>query len=79
MELGNGLVAACASFASGALITGLGWSALNIAMLPLLAIALLMLTLQNRPQPAYRLRRRYCPGETPNRRRKARPKLAASG
>ena len=52
MELGNGLVAACASFASGALIIGLGWSALNIAMLPLLAIALLMLTLQNRPQPA---------------------------
>lgn len=43
MELGNGLVAACASFASGALISNLGWSALNIAMLPLLAIGLLML------------------------------------
>lgn len=43
MELGNGLVAACTSFASGALISNLGWSALNIAMLPLLAIALLML------------------------------------
>ncbi|MBF7731439.1 MFS transporter [Pseudomonas sp. N040] len=43
MELGNGLVAACASFASGALISNLGWSALNIAMLPLLALALLML------------------------------------
>ena len=48
MELGNGLVAACASFASGALISNLGWSALNIAMLPLLAIALLMLPARKR-------------------------------
>ena len=43
MELGNGLVAAGAAFASGALISNLGWSALNIAMLPLLIIALLKL------------------------------------
>lgn len=43
MELGNGLVAASASFASGALVAGAGWSAVNIGMLPLLAIALLML------------------------------------
>ncbi|MEK1904817.1 MAG: MFS transporter [Pseudomonas sp.] len=43
MELGNGLVAASASFASGALVAGAGWSAVNIGMLPLVAIALLML------------------------------------
>jgi len=40
MELANGSVAACAAFASGALITGLGWFQVNLAMLPLLAIAL---------------------------------------
>ncbi len=43
MELGNSLVAACASFASGALITGIGWDAVNLGMLPLLALALFML------------------------------------
>lgn len=43
MELGNGLVAACASFTSGALISGIGWDAVNLGMLPLLAVALLML------------------------------------
>ena len=43
MELVNGSVAACASFASGALITGLGWYAINIGVVPLVAIALLML------------------------------------
>ncbi|WP_043307802.1 MFS transporter [Pseudomonas sp. ML96] len=43
MELGNGTVAACASFASGALISGLGWNPVNLAMLPLLALALLAL------------------------------------
>ncbi|MEK1943465.1 MAG: MFS transporter [Pseudomonas sp.] len=43
MELVNGSVAACASFASGALITGLGWSAINIGVLPLVGVALLML------------------------------------
>ncbi|MCO6057367.1 MFS transporter [Pseudomonas sp. MOB-449] len=43
MELGNSLVAACASLASGALISGIGWDAVNIGMLPPLAIALLML------------------------------------
>jgi MFS family permease len=46
MELGNGLVAACASFASGALISNLGWSALNMAMLPLLVLALLRLPMR---------------------------------
>ncbi|MDA8485343.1 MFS transporter [Pseudomonas resinovorans] len=43
MELGNGLVAAGASFTSGALISGIGWDAVNLGMLPLLAVALLML------------------------------------
>ncbi len=39
MELGNGGVAALMSFASGALISGVGWRATNAAMLPLLAVA----------------------------------------
>jgi MFS family permease len=43
MEMVNSSVAACASFASGALITGLGWAAINIGILPLVVIALLML------------------------------------
>lgn len=49
MELGNGLVATSASFASGALISTLGWSALNIAMLPLLVVALFRLSLRKIP------------------------------
>lgn len=49
MELVNGSTAACASFASGALITGLGWSAINIGVLPLVGIALLMLWPARRP------------------------------
>ncbi|MCY1562384.1 hypothetical protein D9M68_997680 [compost metagenome] len=43
MEFGNSLVAACSSFASGALIAGIGWDAVNLGMLPLVALALLML------------------------------------
>ena len=43
MELGNGTVAAVASFASGALISGLGWNPVNLAMLGLLVVALLAL------------------------------------
>lgn len=43
MELGNGSVAAAASFASGALISGLGWNPVNLAMLGLLVVALLAL------------------------------------
>ncbi|WP_244157235.1 MFS transporter [Phytopseudomonas argentinensis] len=43
MELANGSVAACAAFASGALITGLGWFQVNLAMQPLLLIALMAL------------------------------------
>jgi len=42
MELGNGTVAALASFASGALLSGLGWTPVNLAMLGLLALALLL-------------------------------------
>ena len=53
MELGNGAVATGASFASGALISGLGWNPVNLAMLPLLAIALLALSQSRRQlQPA---------------------------
>lgn len=53
MELGNGAVATTASFASGALISGLGWNPVNLAMLPLLAIALLALGRSRRQlQPA---------------------------
>ena len=43
MELGNGSVAACAAFASGALLSGIGWQAVNLAMLPMLLLALLAL------------------------------------
>ncbi len=43
MELSNGSVAAGASFASGALISTVGWSAVNIGILPLVALVLLML------------------------------------
>ncbi|HLD64969.1 MAG TPA: MFS transporter [Pseudomonas sp.] len=43
MELSNGSVAAGASLASGALIGTLGWGAVNLGVLPLVAIALLML------------------------------------
>ena len=53
MELGNGAVATAASFASGALISGLGWNPVNLAMLPLLALALLALSQSRRQlQPA---------------------------
>lgn len=52
MELSNGSVAASASFASGALISGIGWSAVNISIVPLVAIALLMVIPSRRPQPA---------------------------
>lgn len=43
MELGNGYAAALMSFACGALITGIGWSAVNVGMLGLLALAVLLL------------------------------------
>lgn len=49
MELGNGLVAALASFTSGVLISGVGWSAVNFGMLPLILLALLALHLGRRP------------------------------
>lgn len=55
LELGNGSVAASASFASGALITGIGWSAVNIGILPLVLLvllALLMLVPARTPQSA---------------------------
>jgi len=39
MELANGGSSALMAFASGALLAGLGWTAINLAMLPLLALA----------------------------------------
>ncbi|MBU2294820.1 MAG: MFS transporter, partial [Gammaproteobacteria bacterium] len=43
MELLNGILAAGAAFSAGVLISGLGWSALNLVILPLVGLALLML------------------------------------
>ncbi|RMH86030.1 MFS transporter [Pseudomonas sp. AOB-7] len=43
MELLNGLMAACAAFTAGALISGLGWDAINLIILPLVGLAMLML------------------------------------
>lgn len=43
MQLANGVVAAAMSFASGALLTGVGWTAINVVALPLLAVAGLLL------------------------------------
>ncbi len=39
MELGNGIVAATAAFAAGGLINGVGWNAVNIGVIPLIAVA----------------------------------------
>lgn len=43
MELGNGSLAALMSFSSGALITSVGWSAVNLLVWPVLLVALVML------------------------------------
>jgi len=53
MELSNGGVAALMSFASGALLNGVGWTAINAVMLPLVALALGLL-LVGRQRPAGR-------------------------
>src|SRR5690606_27115099 len=45
MELGNGSVAAAMSFASGAMITSIGWAPVNLGMLPMLLLAVLALWL----------------------------------
>jgi MFS family permease len=42
MELSNGSVAAVMSFASGALIAQAGWSAVNIGLLPIVALVVLV-------------------------------------
>ncbi|MFK8400981.1 MFS transporter [Pseudomonas sp. BGr12] len=42
MELGNGSLAALMSFSSGALITSVGWSAVNLLVWPVLLVALVM-------------------------------------
>lgn len=43
MELGNGFMATTASFAAGALISSVGWNAVNIGMVPALLVATVML------------------------------------
>lgn len=43
MELLNGMLAAGAAFSAGVLISGLGWGALNLLILPLVGLAMLML------------------------------------
>lgn len=43
MELGNGSLAALMSFSSGALITSIGWSAVNLLVWPVLLVALVMI------------------------------------
>ncbi|MDU1799686.1 MAG: MFS transporter, partial [Pseudomonas aeruginosa] len=43
MEQGNSLVAALMSFGSGALITSLGWNAVNLLVWPALLVALTLL------------------------------------
>ncbi|TGC20875.1 MFS transporter [Pseudomonas citronellolis] len=52
MEQGNSLMAALMSFSSGALITSLGWSAVNLLVWPVLAFALALLWPARRRQPA---------------------------
>jgi predicted MFS family arabinose efflux permease len=42
MELSNGSVAAVMSFASGALIAGAGWSAVNVGLLPIVTLVVLV-------------------------------------
>lgn len=49
MQLANGVVAAAMSFASGALLTGVGWTAINVVALPLLAVAAGLLLARRRP------------------------------
>ncbi|SDI72062.1 Predicted arabinose efflux permease, MFS family [Pseudomonas delhiensis] len=52
MEQGNSLMAALMSFSSGALITSLGWSAVNLLVWPVLALALALLWPARKRQPA---------------------------
>ncbi len=42
MELSNGSVAAMMSFASGALIAGAGWAAVNLGLLPIVTLVVLV-------------------------------------
>lgn len=50
MELGNGGLAALMTFASGALLVNIGWSAVNLLVLPMLFIAALALWSLRKPQ-----------------------------
>lgn len=42
MELGNGAMAAVMSFASGALIAGIGWNAVNLGVVPIVVMVVLL-------------------------------------
>lgn len=53
MELGNGSVAATASFASGALLGSFGWGAVNLGILPMLALALVFILPLRRSAPGH--------------------------
>ncbi|GAB3126120.1 MFS transporter [Novispirillum itersonii] len=50
MELGNGSVGAFGALASGALIAGTGWSAVNLGIVPVLAVAMLVLASASLPR-----------------------------
>jgi ATP/ADP translocase len=52
MQLANGIVAALMTFASGALLTGVGWTAINAVMLPMLAVAAALLFMRARAKPS---------------------------
>lgn len=52
MELCNGGASAAMSFASGALLVGVGWTAVNVAMLPLVVLALATLRRGRGRRPA---------------------------
>lgn len=50
MELGNGSVGAFGALASGALLTGTGWGAVNLGIVPVLAVSLLILAAASLPK-----------------------------
>ncbi|WP_434456277.1 MFS transporter [Stutzerimonas urumqiensis] len=52
MELGNGSVAAVMSFTSGLLVTGIGWNAVNLGVLPVVLLAVLVPLLWRRTATA---------------------------
>jgi len=53
MELGNGSMATTASFSAGALITSVGWTSVNIGVIPILLLAMAMLLSVWHSRPRY--------------------------